>query len=307
MRVQQTAKVSLTRFAWLSVAAAIATIALKTSAYFLTGSVGILSDALESLVNLAGAVIALAMLSIAAKPPDEDHEFGHGKAEYFASGAEGAMIIFAAGSIAVAAVNRLLNPQPLEQVGLGLAVTLAATLINLLVAIVIRRAGKEYHSVTLDANARHLMTDVWTSAGVIAAVGIVALSKLQFLDPVIALVVAANIIREGIHIVRSSVLGLMDTAIPAEEHARIVSVLQSYEEDEVTYHALRTRQAGRRRFVSVHILVPGDWTVHQGHEMLEQIENKLIQAVPNITVLTHLESLEDPASWKDIGLDRAPE
>ncbi|NUO19185.1 cation transporter [bacterium] len=307
MRVQQTAKVSLTRFAWLSVAAAIATIALKTSAYFLTGSVGILSDALESLVNLAGAVIALVMLSIAAKPPDEDHEFGHGKAEYFASGAEGAMIIFAAGSIAVAAVNRLLNPQPLEQVGLGLAVTLAATLINLLVAIVIRRAGKEYHSVTLDANARHLMTDVWTSAGVIAAVGIVALSKLQFLDPVIALVVAANIIREGIHIVRSSVLGLMDTAIPAEEHARIVSVLQSYEEDEVTYHALRTRQAGRRRFVSVHILVPGDWTVHQGHEMLEQIENKLIQAVPNITVLTHLESLEDPASWKDIGLDRAPE
>lgn len=307
MRVQQTAKVSLTRFAWLSVAAAIATIALKTSAYFLTGSVGILSDALESLVNLAGAVIALVMLSIAAKPPDEDHEFGHGKAEYFASGAEGAMIIFAAGSIAVAAVNRLLNPQPLEQVGLGLAVTLAATLINLLVAIVIRRAGKEYHSVTLDANARHLMTDVWTSAGVIAAVGIVALSKLQFLDPVIALVVAANIIREGIHIVRSSVLGLMDTAIPAEEQARIVSVLRSYEEDEVTYHALRTRQAGRRRFVSVHILVPGDWTVHQGHEMLEQIENKLTQAVPNITVLTHLESLEDPASWKDIGLDRAPE
>ncbi len=295
---------SLTRFAWLSVAAAIATIALKSGAYYLTGSVGILSDALESLVNLAGAIIALAMLTIAARPPDEDHAFGHGKAEYFASGAEGMMIIIAAGSIAYTAVNRLLHPQPLEQVGIGLLVTLVATMINLIVALVIRRAGKLHHSVTLDANSRHLMTDVWTSVGVIAAVGIVALSKLTFLDPIIALVVAGNIVREGYHIVRGSILGLMDTSISAEELNRVVAVLDSYKQGEVTYHALRTRLAGRRRFVSVHILVPGEWTVHRGHEMLENIERKLSETIPNLSVLTHLESLEDPASWDDIGLDR---
>ena len=298
------ARDSLTRYAWLSVAAAIATIALKAGAYYLTGSVGILSDALESLVNLAGAIIALAMLTIAARPPDEDHAFGHGKAEYFASGAEGAMIIIAAASIAVAAVNRLLNPQPLQQVGLGLAVTFFATLINLIVALIIRRAGKQHHSVTLDANSRHLMTDVWTSIGVIVSVGIVSVSKLQFLDPIIALVVAANIVREGFIIVRGSVLGLMDTAISTEEYSCVVAVLDSYKQENVTYHALRTRQAGKRRFVSVHILVPGEWTVHKGHEMLEQIERELIEAIPNLTVLTHLESLEDPASWDDIGLDR---
>lgn len=298
------ARGSLTRFAWLSVAAAVGTIALKVTAYYLTGSVGILSDALESLVNLAGAIIALAMLAVAARPPDEDHEFGHGKAEYFSSGAEGMMIIVAAGSIALAAINRLLHPQPLDQVGVGLAVTLLATLINLAVAIVIRRAGKTYHSVTLDANSRHLMTDVWTSLGVVVAVGIVALTKLQFLDPIVALVVAANIVREGIKIVRGSILGLMDTAIPASEYAQVVEVLDKFKLGEVTYHALRTRQAGRRRFVSVHILVPGEWTVHQGHEMLERIEHALVTEIPNLTVLTHLESLDDPASWKDIGLDR---
>lgn len=298
------ARDSLTRYAWLSVAAAIATIALKAGAYYLTGSVGILSDALESLVNLAGAIIALAMLTIAARPPDEEHAFGHGKAEYFASGAEGAMIIIAAASIAVAAINRLLNPQPLQQVGLGLAVTFFATLINLIVALIIRRAGRQHHSVTLDANSRHLMTDVWTSIGVIVSVGIVSVSKLQFLDPIIALVVAANIVREGFIIVRGSVLGLMDTAISTEEYSCVVAVLDSYKQENVTYHALRTRQAGKRRFVSVHILVPGEWTVHKGHEMLEQIERELIEAIPNLTVLTHLESLEDPASWDDIGLDR---
>ncbi len=295
---------SLTRYAWLSVAAAIATIALKAGASYLTGSVGILSDALESLVNLAGAIISLAMLTIAARPPDEDHAFGHGKAEYFASGAEGAMIIIAAGSIAYTAINRLLHPQPLEQVGLGLVVTLVATLINLIVALIIRRAGKLHHSVTLDANSRHLMTDVWTSVGVIAAVGIVAVSKLTFLDPIIALVVAGNIVREGYFIVRGSILGLMDTAISTDEFNRVVTVLDSYKQGDVTYHALRTRQAGHRRFVSVHILVPGDWTVHRGHEMLEDIERKLCATIPNLSVLTHLESLEDPASWDDIGLDR---
>ncbi len=297
-------RLSLTRFAWLSVAAALVTITLKSFAYGLTGSIGILSDALESLVNLAGAIIALAMLTIAARPADEEHAFGHGKAEYFASGAEGMMIIVAAASIAFAASERLLNPRALDQVGVGLVVTFVATIVNFFVAIIIRRAGRSYHSVTLDSHARHLMTDVWTSIGIIVSIAIVAVSDLQFLDPVVALVVAAYILREGFKIVRGATLGLMDTMIPADELARAVSILDSYKRSHVSYHALRTRQAGARRFVSVHILVPGKWTVERGHDLLEEIEASLREAIPNLSILTHLESLDDPASWDDIELDR---
>lgn len=280
------------------------TITLKSFAYGLTGSIGILSDALESLVNLAGAIIALAMLTIAARPADEEHAFGHGKAEYFASGAEGMMIIVAAASIAFAASERLLNPRALDQVGVGLVVTFVATIVNFFVAIIIRRAGRSYHSVTLDSHARHLMTDVWTSIGIIVSIAIVAVSDLQFLDPVVALVVAAYILREGFKIVRGATLGLMDTMIPADELARAVSILDSYKRSHVSYHALRTRQAGARRFVSVHILVPGKWTVERGHDLLEEIEASLREAIPNLSILTHLESLDDPASWDDIELDR---
>lgn len=304
MRTQLKPRDSLTRFAWLSVGAAIATIALKSGAYYLTGSVGILSDALESFVNLAGALIALAMLTIAARPPDDDHTYGHGKAEYFASGAEGMMIIIAAGSISAAAIHRFIYPQPLQKIGIGLWVTLIATLINFGIALIIRRAGRLHHSVTLDANARHLLTDVWTSVGVIVAVALVAISNIQALDPIIALLVAANLLREGYKIARDATLGLMDTAISAEELASVVFVLDSFKQGHVTYHALRTRRAGRLRFVAVHILVPGDWTVQRGHEMLEQIEAKLREAIPNLSVLTHLEAIEDPASWEDISLDR---
>lgn len=304
MNVATTSRSSLTKFAWLSAAAAILTIVLKLTAYWMTGSIGILSDAMESFVNLAGAVLALAMLTIAARPPDEEHAFGHSKVEYFASGAEGAMIIIAAGSICYAAVNRMLEPQPIESVGAGLVVTMIATAINFTVALVIRRAGRRYDSVTLDANARHLMTDVWTSLGVIVSVAIVAISDIQILDPIIALLVAANILREGFLIVRQSLLGLMDTTIPANELQRVSDILDSHKKEHVTYHALRSRQAGARRFVSVHILVPGEWTVHHGHELLEQIESELREAVPNLTVMTHLESLDDPASWEDIDLDR---
>ncbi len=295
---------SLTGFAWLSVAAAIATITLKAGAYFMTGSVGLLSDALESVVNLAGAVIALAVLTIAARPPDDEHAYGHGKAEYFSSGAEGAMILVAAGSIALTAINRLIHPLPLERVGLGLAITGLASVINLFAALTIRRAGKKHDSITLDANARHLMTDVWTSVGVIGGVAVAAKTGWQALDPIIALVVAANIIREGVHIVRASIAGLMDTAISTEEHKKVEAVLDGFKSNQASYHALRTRQAGQRRFVSVHILVPGDWTVHKGHEFLESIEAEIRAAIPNVTVLTHLESLDDPASWDDISLDR---
>jgi cation diffusion facilitator family transporter len=295
----------LTRYAWLSIAAAVVTIGLKLSAYWLTGSVGLLSDALESLVNLAAAIMALAMLTLAARPPDEEHAYGHGKAEYFAGGVEGALILLAAASIAWTAVPRLVAPQPLEQIGLGLAVSLAASAINLIVARVLLAAGRRFRSIALEADARHLMTDVWTSAGVLAAVGAVALTGWQRLDPIIALVVAANIIWTGVRLLRQSALGLLDTALPSQEQMAIDAVLARYRSDEVQFHALRTRQAGARSFMSVHVLVPGGWTVQRGHRLLEQIERDIREAVPGLTVFTHLEPLEDPVSFEDTRLDRA--
>ena len=294
----------LTRFAWLSIAAAVVTIALKAIAYSITGSVGLLSDALESLVNLAGAVLALAMLAVAARPEDDTHAYGHSKAEYFASGVEGSLIVIAAGTIAFAAVPRLVHPRALEQVGVGLAVSVVAALVNLLVALILRRAAIRYQSVTLKANSRHLLADVWTSVGVVAGVGAVALTGWQRLDAVVALAIATHIVWTGIRIVRESVRGLMDTALPANEQRALRDALDRYANQGVHYHALRTRQAGAKRFVSVHVLVPGSWTVHQGHELLEKIEGDIRATLPNVSVLTHLESLDDPASWKDMALDR---
>lgn len=288
----------LTRFAWLSIAAALLTIGLKTAAYVLTGSVGLLSDALESLVNLAGAVMALGMLTIAARPADEDHAYGHGKAEYFSSGVEGTLILIAAISIAVTAVVRLLHPRPLEQLGLGLAVSVAASLVNLAVALVLLRASKQHDSITLKANAQHLLTDVWTSVGVVAGVGAVALTGWQQLDPIVALIVAGNIVWTGVGIVRDSIAGLMDRALPAEELKIVRDILEKLRQDGIEYHDLRTRQAGSCRFVSLHVLVPGKWTVHRGHELLERIEADIRKALSNVEVITHLESIEDPASWE---------
>jgi len=296
---------SLTRFAWLSIAAAVITLGLKSGAYLLTGSVGLFSDALESIVNLAGALMALTMLTIAARPADEDHAYGHNKAEYFSSGVEGTLILIAAASIGVTAFQRLLAPRPLEQIGLGLGVSIAASLVNLSVALVLKKAGKSYHSVTLEASAQHLLTDVWTSAGVLIGVGAVALTGWEILDPIVAFIVAGNITWSGIHIVRRSVLGLMDTALPAEEQSAIWRVLERHSQDGVQFHALRTRQAGSRGFVSFHVLVPGLWTVHQGHNLLERIESDLRRALPKVTVFTHLESKDDPASWDDTTLDWA--
>ena len=297
----------LTRFAWLSIAAAVLTIALKAVAYLTTGSVGLLSDALESIVNLVGALMALAMLTIAARPADDDHAYGHGKAEYFSSGVEGTLILIAAVSIGVAATQRLFAPKPLEQIGLGLGVSIVASLVNLSVALVLSRASKRYNSITLEANAQHLMTDVWTSAGVLVGVGAVALTGWERFDPIVAFIVAGNIIWSGVRIVRKSVLGLMDTALPAEEQSTIQRVLEGHRQTSVQYHALRTRQAGTRSFVSFHVLVPGKWTVQRGHNFLERIESDIHLALPNITVFTHLESLNDPTSWDDTTLDRAEE
>ncbi|HUL73320.1 MAG TPA: cation diffusion facilitator family transporter [Vicinamibacterales bacterium] len=295
---------SLLRFAWLSIAAAVVTMALKAAAYLLTGSVGLLSDAMESLVNLMGAVIALTMLAVAARPADEEHRYGHGKAEYFSSFFEGVLILGAAGGIGAAAVHRLLVPRALEQISVGLIVSVAASVVNLVVALVILRAGRRHHSITLEANARHLLTDVWTSAGVVVGVGAVALTGWQPLDPIVALVVTANIVVTAVRIVQRSVSGLMDTALPVEEERDLRAVLERHATGGVQYHALRTRQSGARRFVSVHVLVPGKWTVQRGHRLLELIEADVRRALPNVTMFTHLESLDDPASWDDVSLDR---
>jgi cation diffusion facilitator family transporter len=294
----------LTRFAWLSIGAAIFTIALKAIAYLLTGSVGLLSDALESLVNLAGAILGLIMLTIAARPADEDHAYGHGKAEYFSSGVEGTLILLAAGSIMLSAVPRFIRPQPIEQIGVGLAVSMVASLINLITALVLLRAGKLHQSITLEANANHLLTDVWTSVGVVIGVGAVAVTGWERLDPIVAFIVAGNIIWSGIRIVRKSALGLMDTALPVEDQNKVRQILEPYTQGGVQYHALRTRQSGSRQFVSFHVLVPGNWTVQRGHRLLEKIEAEIRAAFPSATVFTHLESLNDPASWEDTSLDR---
>lgn len=298
------ATANLTRFAWLSIGAAILTIGLKTTAYWLTGSVGLLSDALESLVNLVAAIMALAMLTIAARPADEMHAFGYGKVEYFSSGLEGALILLAAASIAWTAVPRLFAPQPLENVGIGLGISVLASAINFGVARVLMNAGKEHRSITLEADAHHLMTDVWTSAGVVLGVGAVALTGWVRLDPIIALVVAANILRIGWQLLGRSVRGLMDATLPAAERDAIKRVLNRYESQGIQYHALRTRQAGTRAFISLHVLVPREWTVKRGHDLLEQLERDIRSAVPGAQLFTHLEPQGDPAALEDIGLDR---
>ena len=297
-------QVSLTRFAWLSIAAAVATIALKATAYYVTGSVGLLSDALESGVNLAAALMALAMLVVAARPPDEMHAYGYSKAEYFSSGAEGALIVLAAASIVWTAVPRLITPRPLEQVGVGLALSVLAAALNFAAARLLLAAGKKYRSIILEADAHHLLTDVWTSAGIVVGIGLVALTGWSRLDPLIALVVAANILRIGLQLLRRSVLGLLDTTLPRADQEAIKQILSRYEPKGIHFHALRTRHAGRRSFISFHVLVPGEWIVQQGHDLLEEVEREIRAAVPGATVFTHLEPIGDPAAWQDLTLDR---
>jgi cation diffusion facilitator family transporter len=291
---------SLLRYAWLSIGAAIVTITLKSVAFALTGSVGLLSDAIESVVNLVAAVVALVALSIAARPADDEHLYGHSKAEYFSAAVEGAMIVIAAGAIVVTAAERFLHPQSLERVGPGLAVSVVAAAVNGAVSFVLLRAGKRYRSITLTADGRHLMTDVWTSAGVVVGVAAVAVTGLERLDPLIAIAVGVNIIVAGGRLVSQSVGGLMDRALPAADHEAIDAVLDRYRREEgIRFHALRTREAGSRRFVSVHVLVPGAWTVQAGHNLLERLEADLDGAVGGAAVFTHMEPLEDPASYAD--------
>jgi cation diffusion facilitator family transporter len=297
-------QVSLTRFAWLSIAAALATIALKATAYFVTGSVGLLSDALESVVNLAGALMALAMLMVAARPPDEMHAYGYSKAEYFSCGVEGALILLAAASIVWTAIPRLITPRPLEQVGAGIAVSVLAAALNFAVARRLLLAGKQFRSITLEADAHHLMTDVWTSAGIVVGIGVVVVTGWTRLDPIIALAVAVNILWTGVQLLRRSVLGLLDATLPPAEQDAIKRVLSGYTRDGIHYHALRTRYAGARSFISFHVLVPGDWAVQRGHDLLERVERDIRAAIPGATVFTHLEPIGDPKAWQDLSLDR---
>jgi cation diffusion facilitator family transporter len=295
----------LNKFIWLSIAAAIATITLKTAAYFYTGSIGLLSDALESVINLAAAIVALLMIKIAAQPPDEEHSFGHDKAEYFASGIEGTLIFIGAIAIIYTAFPRLFAPQPIEHLGIGLVISLIATLINLIVGVILIRVGRAQHSIILEADGQHLITDVWTSVGVVLGIFLVGLTGWLILDPIIALLVAFNIVRTGFQLIRRSALGLMDTAVSPETHGKIVQILDDYAANKkIDYHALRTRQSGARKFISVHILVPDEWTVQKGHDLTEEIENEICAAVADSTVFTHLEPLEDPSSFLDLELFR---
>ncbi len=299
------ADAGLERYAWLSVAAAIATIALKTLAWGVTGSVGLLSDALESVVNLAAALLALAMLRLAAAPPDDAHPFGRTKAEYFASGIEGALIVLAAASIAWAALPRLAAPRPLEAPVAGIALSVLATAINLGVGRALIAVGRRGGSIALEADGHHLMTDVWTSVGVVAGVALVAATGWLVLDPLIALAVAGHIVWTGVKLMRRSFAGLMDAAIPADELAEIEKIFAEYRRRyAVEFHALRTRQAGSRRFVTFHLLVPDAWTVERAHQLSEEIEERIRSLVPSAILTTHIEPISHPASYDDIPLER---
>jgi cation diffusion facilitator family transporter len=293
-------RASLTRFAWLSIGAALTTIIMKSVAYWLTGSISLLSDAVESLVNLVGALMALGMLTIAARPPDGDHAFGHSKAEYFASSVEGILIFGAAIAIAYTAVDRLFSPRPLDQVSIGLIVSTGASVVNFVVARILMKAGKKYDSITLEADAKHLMTDVWTSVGVIGGLVVAAISGWILLDPIMALLVAVNIVRTGFDLVRRSVNGLMDSALPEAEQKIIAGVMEKYRARQVDFHALRTRQAASRHFLTVHMLVPGHWTVHDAHHIAEDFEGDIRATLGDAIIHTHLEPIDDEISMKDI-------
>jgi cation diffusion facilitator family transporter len=297
--ILSTDRSSLTRFAWLSIAAALTTIVMKSVAFLLTGSVSLLSDAVESVVNLLGALMALGMLTIAARPPDNQHTFGHSKAEYFASLVEGILILGAAAAISITAIDRFIHPRPLEQMGFGLFVSTGASVVNFVVARILMRAGKKYNSITLEADSQHLMTDVWTSVGVIGGLVVVSATNWLLLDPLMALLVAINIVWTGINLVRRSVDGLMDIALPEGEQKIIQDVMSKYREKNVEFHALRTRQAASRRFLSVHVLVPGDWTVHDAHHIAEDFERDIRAGLGDAIISTHLEPIEDELSMHD--------
>jgi len=298
-------KTSLKKFIYLSIVAAFATISLKLLAFYITGSVGLFSDALESCVNLIAAVVALFMITLAEKPADEMHSFGHHKAEYFSSAIEGGLIVIAAFSIIWSAIPRLIDPQPLENMGVGLLIAVAASGINLAVALVLLKNGRKNNSIILEADGKHLMTDVYTSIGVLIGIGLVKLSGWLILDALVAIGVAVNILWTGFQLMRRSAMGLLDSAIPETEKLLVIQVLNKFNILGIEYHSLLTRQAGQRKFIALHVLVPGNWTIQEGHDSVERIEKEIRDIFNSpVTVFTHLEPKEDPLSLDDIGIDR---
>lgn len=292
-------RVNLAKFAWLSIVVSVVVFGMKMAAWSVTGSVGLLSDALESTVNIVAAVVALFAIRAAMKPADAVHHFGRGKAEYFSAQIEGFMILFAALIIVYTAIERIINPRELESIGWGLTISTVAAVINGGTAMILLRTGKQHRSPALVADGKHLLTDVWTSVGVIVGVGLVVLTGWQRLDGVVALAVGLNIVVTGVRLLRASTAGLMDKALPDEDHLKIVEVLQRHESETVKFHALQTREAGRERFVSMHVLVPGDWSIQKGHDLSEVIEAEIKALLEHTTVSTHVEPLEDARSWAD--------
>jgi len=290
----------LSRFAWLSIAAAAVTILLKTLAWRITGSVGLLSDAAESLVNLVAAIIALVALKVSIRPPDKNHPFGHSKAEYFSAGAEGMMIFIAAAVIMYTAVQRFIHPRPIEDVGIGLLVSVLASVVNGLVAWVLLKNGRQRRSMTLIADGKHMLTDVWTSVGVLVGVGLVWLTGWQRLDPIVAFAVGVNILVTGAKLVGQSGTALLDVSLPKEDNEAIRDFLDAHSNDHVKFHAVRTREAGYRRFLEFHMLVPGSWTVKQGHDAMEDLIDEILDEWPEMRVSGHLEPIEDPRSYEDM-------
>ena len=283
-------------------ATAFATILLKAGAWLVTGSVGLLADAAESLVNLVAAAVALIVLKVATRPADANHNFGHTKAEYFSAAVEGVMIFVAAISIVVFAIQRLVFPQPIESLGIGLMISVIASVLNGGVALVLLRAGKRHHSITLTADGKHLMTDVWTSVGVLVGIVLVWMSGWSWLDPVIAIAVGINILFTGYGLVKESTEGLMDVSLPERDNERLRMILTRRAGAGIAFHQMRTRVSGARQFMDFHLLVPDDWSVKQGHDFLEDLSDEIVAEFPRMNVTGHIEPINDPRSYAHEGM-----
>lgn len=294
-------RTNLEKFAWLSIAAALATIALKTGAWYVTDSVGLLADAAESIVNLVAAVAMLIALRVAARAADDNHHYGHSKAEFFSAAVEGGMIFVAASFIIWQSITRLLDPQPIEQAGIGLAISVVASIINGAVAFVLLRAGRRHRSITLRADGHHLLTDVWTSVGVLIGVLLVVVTGIDRLDPIVAMLVGLNIIWTGWKLISESGRGLMDEALEPEVNAAIAAALDARRTDDIDFHGLRTRGAGHLSFAEMHVLVPGSWSVRRAHDVVEDLERSLQEEFEDLDITSHIEPREDPRSYDDFG------
>ncbi|MGY0559692.1 cation diffusion facilitator family transporter [Luteimonas sp. A277] len=293
----------LRKYAWLAIGTAVVTVLLKGSAWAITGSVGLLSDAAESMVNLVAAIAALVALTVAARPADDNHHFGHTKAEYFSAALEGVMVFIAAASIIYLGIDRLVNPRPLESIGIGMVISLVAALLNGVVGRILIKVGTRHRSVTLRADGRHLMTDVYTSVGVVLGLLLVWLTGWEWLDPVVAILVGVNILVTGYRLISESAAGLMDVSLSPEDNARILAILEVHtEKGRIEFHAVRTRESAARQFMEMHMLVPGDWTVLRGHDAMEDLIEKIVAEFPAMRVTGHLEPISDPRSYEDISL-----